>query len=593
MPSPLKTLQTLLGGSDRETRPLAIFVEREGGLGDVVMALAALHGLRHHRPEAKIYFHTAPRYQALAKRCPHVDGVFTDAESFQVAMQEHLHRKGRIETYELGSASYAINRDHETNAFLLAMGLHAPSEVKTPVVNLSAQEEAATRKAVEKLLQNVPRPWVLLHPAKGDRNRTWPLAHWNALIDRLLAEGCTPVVIGDNAAVPHKGVLKLALKPGVADLTNRLALLELLQLCRMADVLVSPDSGPVQLGALSDIGIVAIYTTVAPRCRLPFRRGLLGWRAEGLVSTCPDQGCYKLILKEDRHFNAMQAAVKADLARPGANALNQYMGTYCTQPKKPYACLEEVTPEQVWAACARLLDAPRHLGQAASLEAAGRHILAGEGPQALAAATAASAVAEGPETLQAEALALLLEGRIAESVERLKRTIARWPGAEALNLLGMILHLEGDAAQAERHFDLALSWNEAYAPALLNRALMKAAETAGDGQTDTALHLLDGFLGGLRELPEALALHVLPVAHAQVLRGWLILQAFSTEQALGCFEQALEAFPGSQEATLGIVECLKAMGRSAEAVARLEEALGRDPEWDLGRQALEGLRVSP
>lgn len=589
MLSPLKILQAHLGAPEREGQPLSIYVQREGGLGDVIMALSALHALRYHRPEAKIYFHTEPRYQALAKRCPHVDGVFTEVEAFQVAMQRDLHQRRRTEVYELGPASFAINRNHEVDAFLLAMGVHARPEEKSPVVQLAPQEEAEARRSLEKHLRGFPRPWILLHPAKGDRNRTWPMAHWNALLDRILAAGCTPVVIGDNAAVPHKGIFALEIKPGVADLTNRLKLLELLQLCRMADVLVSPDSGPVQLGGLTDIGIAAIYSTVAPRCRLPFRHGMLGWRAEGLTARCPDQGCYKLILKEERRFDALQAAVKKDLQHPGSGSLNAFMGDFCTQPGTPYACLEAVAPAQVWTACERLLEVDRFLGQAEALEAAGRHILEGAGGMALEAARAAAEVSVGPETLQAEALALILEGRIEEAVGRLKQSISASPGPEALNLLGMVLYLQGEVEDAERHVDLALKWNDAYAPALYNKALLTAARAGGEGRPEEALFLLDVFRRGVESLPPQSALLTLPVGHAELLSGWIMLQHFAPEQALGRFEGALEAFPDSRDALLGVVECLARSGRGGEAKAHLQRALAQDPQWEMGQRVMHRL----
>jgi hypothetical protein len=62
---------------------------------------------------------------------------------------------------------------------------------------------------------------------------------------------------------------------------------------RQSDVLVSADSGPVQLAAASDIGIVALFSAVAGSCRLPFRRGEAKWRAEEVKPSCGFYPCYR------------------------------------------------------------------------------------------------------------------------------------------------------------------------------------------------------------------------------------------------------------------------------------------------------------
>ena len=51
--------------------------------------------------------------------------------------------------------------------------------------------------------------------------------------------------------------------------------------------LISPDSGPIQLAAATDIGIVGIYSVIAGANRLPYRHGAAMWRA---VAVEPAEG---------------------------------------------------------------------------------------------------------------------------------------------------------------------------------------------------------------------------------------------------------------------------------------------------------------
>ncbi|MBW3560530.1 MAG: hypothetical protein KY449_12355, partial [Proteobacteria bacterium] len=55
-----------------------ILVIKLGALGDVVLALAALHRIRQAHPEAEITALTTPAYAHLLGASPYVDRVETD-----------------------------------------------------------------------------------------------------------------------------------------------------------------------------------------------------------------------------------------------------------------------------------------------------------------------------------------------------------------------------------------------------------------------------------------------------------------------------------------------------------------------------------
>ncbi|MEM5734174.1 hypothetical protein AAEI00_21155, partial [Shewanella algae] len=69
---------------------------------------------------------------------------------------------------------------------------------------------------------------------------------------------------------------------GVLDAVNRLTPLALIALMRQSDLLVSTDGDSIQLAGASDIGIVGLFSVAAGSCRLPFRNGVAGWRAEAV-----------------------------------------------------------------------------------------------------------------------------------------------------------------------------------------------------------------------------------------------------------------------------------------------------------------------
>ncbi|MBK8741330.1 MAG: hypothetical protein IPM02_18235 [Betaproteobacteria bacterium] len=122
------------------------------------------------------------------------------------------------------------------------------------------------------------RARVLLHPGGGDPNRTWPQKRWVELAQVLIAEGDQVVRIGAGSPGDGRWVLDLPV-PDILDAAQRLSLLATVALMRQADLLVSTDSGPVQLAAASDFSIVGLYSVVPGRNRLPFRHGQPMWHA--------------------------------------------------------------------------------------------------------------------------------------------------------------------------------------------------------------------------------------------------------------------------------------------------------------------------
>lgn len=592
MPIGIDVIRALLGSSSQEERPKAIFVERLGGLGDVIMALGAVHGLRAKYPEARIYLHTEPRYAELAERCPFLDGVFTSASLLRGSMHEHLGKKFDVKRFELGIYSFGINHDHQINAFLLAMDIYASSKHKEARVELRSDEEQKAHEKIQSLLGDRSGKRIVFHPARGDKNRTWPAHHWDRLTSLALEAGCQPIVVGDDSSVPFKGVMKIPARKGLLNLTNQLSLLELIQLLRECDVFVSPDSGPVQVAGLTDIGIVGIYSTVPPHCRLPFRHGMEAWRARGMVSDCPHQGCYQLFLKDDAHFETLQAAIREDLLHPGCQATNTLMGDYCVRKDRIYACLEDITPQKVWGACRELLETD-HLHLADQLREAREALAAGESDRALGLLEMAERQHPTAEVKVEKATALCLEERWQEAVDLLEGVLSGAPGTESLNLLGLICHLHGDAEKGSRFFESSLRWNEAYLPVLMNLAYIKAQTALAAGICLEGLTALDAYFELLPRLEPSQRHHVFPPDQAHTLKGWLMLQIGQSSEARGAFEAALDLNPRGAEALAGLAEFCYRTGDNASAIHCYQRMIEVQPDSPLAVERLAGLGISP
>jgi ADP-heptose:LPS heptosyltransferase len=264
-----------------------ICIERHGGLGDVLMALGAAKALKAALGFSIIMI-TAPCFRSLAESCPHIDHVADEMSSV-------VQRYGDVKRVNLNPAAYGISRLHQIDAYLEAFSITAEAGMK----NIDLTIDRSAEDEVERILASwsLRSPGcarILIHPGQTDPNRTWPVERWTELASKLIAFGHQVVVVGSHTDVAGRGVESLAVD-GLLSTVNALSFLGTVALMRRSDVLVSADSGPVQLAGATDIGIVGLYSVVAGSCRLPFRHGTASWQAEAVKPSCAFHPCYQLM----------------------------------------------------------------------------------------------------------------------------------------------------------------------------------------------------------------------------------------------------------------------------------------------------------
>ena len=567
----------------------AYFIKRLGGFGDVVMALGAINAIRKARRGAEVHFLTETRYAPLARLCPHVHVVHSDAKDFMIAMQDRTTSGWKVVICEWQYAFSGINKDHQIDAFLKGAGFYAASKDKEAILHFEPKAEEALAQKVRKLLPSRGGRRILLHPSRGDANRTWPRESWDRLIELITQHGHIPILVGDNSSIPFKGVLRPSPRPEIVDLTNKLSFLELMTLCREADVFVSPDSGPVQVAGTTDIGLVALYTTVPARCRLPFRNGYHMWKAIGLEPTCPHKGCYQILTKSGPWMDKLQNAFRKDFVKPGSQATNTFMGEFCVLESQPkHACLQEITPEAVWDACQKLLDVDDET-LAASIASAQEAMNRGHYGEAIPILRACLEAFYLPDLELDLASALIQSGDFPGAFKVLDETLKRHPSSDLFNLMAMATYLEDYADEAERLGDLATGWNPFNISAQANLALIRAHKAFEN----------NAFLDGLFALKEHFIYRekagtdtngrMLSEETAQILKGYLTIGLSQSHEAVSSFSRAVELNPESVLAAQGLADAYFGGGLTELAINWYQRALELDPTFQLAAARLNEL----
>ncbi|KHL01420.1 glycosyltransferase family 9 protein [Sinomonas humi] len=328
-----------------------LFVDVMGGLGDVVLALPAVHALALSHPEAAVHVLTLEPWHVLLEGDPLIDEVIPLAgrgsEDVQGAAREALarirpdlsittnRRHGLPELLEAAGGVAVTNlwrspppdqRVDERYLELLARdGIIEPHFVgQPPRVAVTPEELKAAGELLAALNPAGRRP-VFLVPDSGMAVKRWPQQHWARLTSMLLRSGQTPVLVAEE---PESWP---ALSDAGAVRTPRLSLRQLAALYAAAaereGVCVGGDTGPVRLATAAGMHAVGLYgPTVAARYGL---HPELGVNLQGLPG-CPE-----------RHpANFTEQVCWWDAQCPFADG---------GEPGGP-ACMSHIAPEEVAAA---------------------------------------------------------------------------------------------------------------------------------------------------------------------------------------------------------------------------------------------------
>jgi tetratricopeptide (TPR) repeat protein len=172
----------------------------------------------------------------------------------------------------------------------------------------------------------------------------------------------------------------------------------------------------------------------------------------------------------------------------------------------------------------------------------------------------------------AEAVRLHQRGRLAKAAALYKEVLRRQPDhADALHLLGLVVHQEGDHPRAET---------------LIRRALAADARPAAFHNSLGAVLLALKRPADARASLEA-ALERNPV-YAEALNnlGIALADLGRPSEAVACFQRAVDARPTYVEALVNLGRTAASLGRNTAAIGRFEEALALRPDHAKARRYL-------
>jgi heptosyltransferase II len=196
---------------------------------------------------------------------------------------------------------------------LLAEPRGAKAPVTSPIPTLEADPDRSAA-ALARLGLDGSRGVALCVGAEYGPAKRWPAAHFAALATRLEAAGFEPWLIGGPGDAPI-GAEVAAQAAAARDLTGRTSMGEAIDLIAAARAVVSNDSGLMHVAAALGRPVVAVYGSTSPAFTPPLSPDAVILSLNVECSPCFERVC----------------------------------------PLGHFKCLNELSPERVWAAVERLL----------------------------------------------------------------------------------------------------------------------------------------------------------------------------------------------------------------------------------------------
>ena len=201
--------------------------KRDGGLGDVLLAMPMLRSLKAADPDRPIYFRT--KYTELVRGLPFIDRVISSTES------ERWWRKHLVIGYER-----SIPPPEEHLAKVMGSGFGVDVQNVRPECVIDGALVARFRQSWGVALY--PRVIVQRHASGWTPNKDWPEEYWDEFLGSLKGKATT-IEIGDQPArEADKSLADI-------DLRGTLTVEELVAVIAAADMLVGPVSGPTHIAA--------------------------------------------------------------------------------------------------------------------------------------------------------------------------------------------------------------------------------------------------------------------------------------------------------------------------------------------------------
>jgi lipopolysaccharide heptosyltransferase I len=358
---------------------LRILILKPSSLGDVVQALPVLRLLKQHRPDSEIHWWLGVELRELLAGDPDLARILPfDRRRWASPLRWHhlllqvrhvralhfdwvidlqgLARSGLFAWWAGGGLTIGLDDLREGASAFYDRRVPRPSPNAHAVDWYLAVLKAlgvpvhgdfdwlppsrAAAEAVRRKWRPEPGQWIVINPGARWPTKRWPAEHFRELVARLARDqpAFRFVVLGSR----EDAVLGRQIAQGNAapclDLTGQTSLPEMVEWVRLADLMITNDTGPMHVAAALGKPVVALFGPTDPR-----RTGPYGQTQHVLQLPLPCAPCLKAACHYAQPLACLRALDPAMVQREAQRRLRAGLGNHSGWPSLPRF---QTTPEQ-------------------------------------------------------------------------------------------------------------------------------------------------------------------------------------------------------------------------------------------------------
>lgn len=268
--------------------PDRILVIKLGALGDVIQALGPMRAIREHHPDAYITCMTTAPFMDLIAQTGFCDTVWEHRRPSNIDLMGWITQRLKFRARKFRRVYDLQTSSRSNRLFKLqwpgpypewsgnASGCSHPH--KNPARDLMHTLERQAEQLADAGISvtpppsldglgedishlNIPSPYCLVVPggAAHRPEKRWPTDHYRDAIQRIIATGVTPVIVGTRAEGSLAREITAEID-GVINLVDQTSLLSLVSLAKGALFALGNDSGPMHVSAVAGIPSVVLYS---------------------------------------------------------------------------------------------------------------------------------------------------------------------------------------------------------------------------------------------------------------------------------------------------------------------------------------------
>ena len=322
---------------------MKILVLKPSSLGDVIHALPVLRLLKLHFPKSEIYWWIDAGLYPLLEG----DRDLTGIVQFHRRRWQSVLRWGELiqSILELRQHRFDLVIDLQSLARSalvawlsrgeMTIGLEDPREGASAFYDIAVPRPSPTSHAVDWYLEVLPRigvpvhfdfewlperpdidtvvrhkwavednRWIVINPGARWNNKRWPTEHFANLVGRLTVvypESRIAIMGGREDRLMGRQIAEAA-PDRCLDLTGQTSLQEMIQWIRLADVVITNDTGPMHVAVAVQTPVVALFGPTDPR-----RTGPFGQVNKVLRHALPCAPCMKDVCRFERPMECLRA----------------------------------------------------------------------------------------------------------------------------------------------------------------------------------------------------------------------------------------------------------------------------------------------